>query len=311
MSTEDHPDWWRPVGGSNAQDSTLERRSLIWNDNGIEDGTLPPNSYTEKTLIGKFFPRGLRGKAGTWQVYARATAGGSMTLWWSPHPGTGPFWYTTITPGLDWAWVDALGGVMWPYDSIFIWVHECDADVSFAYDTEPPYDTHDSITAGSYWNSLDQRLFFRLVYDAETPGDVPVSGTLTTIPLPNTSPKAEIYETEIPAGMTLSLNSYAAGWLLNAMWKVESVAALALIPHVIADEKDMDFGAVDLATYYSDYTALSQADWHWGQWDAVEHKYALFLNTRIPFYRTFTISLHNPTAAPLTGAIWLLVDTLR
>ena len=185
VSSKDHPDWWRPMGGQNSQDSILERRSLIWNDNDIEDGTIPPAIYEDVHGKGKFYPRGCRGMLERIEIYCIRAAAGELTIRWSPHPGLGPVWERTITPGADWAWHFNHIQQMWNYDSLFIWVSECDADVDWAYDEVEPFDGHRDVLADGRWASEDTRPYIRAILTGETPGDVPVSGVVNTIPIPS------------------------------------------------------------------------------------------------------------------------------
>ena len=174
------------MGGQNSQDSTLERRSLIWNDNDIEDGEAPPAFYSGQTYKGKFYPRGCRGMIEQIQIYCRDGAPGQFTIRYSPHPCLGPFGEVLITPLAGWSWVGAAVEEMWNYDSLFIWVSGCLAGADLGYDAVEPFDGHESADAGATWADVDNRLFIRAVYTGETPGDVPVSGIINNIPVPST-----------------------------------------------------------------------------------------------------------------------------
>ncbi|GAI88892.1 unnamed protein product, partial [marine sediment metagenome] len=154
MSSEDHPDWWRPTGGQNSQDSILERRSRIWNDDGILDGVVPDNIYEAEEYKGKFFTRGCRGMLEQLQLYCTGDGVDRMVLRYSPHPGIGPFGEVWIRPAAGWAWQDFVVEEMWNYDSLFVWVHEAIANVDWAYDTELPYDGHESADTGATWADL-------------------------------------------------------------------------------------------------------------------------------------------------------------
>jgi len=185
MSTEDAPDWWRPVGGENSQDSTLERRSLIWNDNNIEDGTIPAHFYDQPVRRGKFFTRGCRGLIEQLQLYCIGNGVDEITLRYSPHPGIGPFGEVTIAPAAAWAWQDFDVEEMWNYDSLFIWPYDRDNAVDWAYDEVQPYDGREANLAHQFWWDLEIRPFIRAVMTGETPGDVPVSGIVNTIEIPS------------------------------------------------------------------------------------------------------------------------------
>jgi len=187
LSSRDHPDWWKNVGGQNSQDSILERRSLVWNDNNIEDGTVPGAFYDAETYKGKFFTRGCRGMLEQLQLYCIGDGADTITLRYSPHPCLGPFGEVVITPAAAWAWQAFMIEEMWNYDSLFIWVYVCEANVDWAYDAEPPFDGHESGDAGAMWSDMAIRPFIRAVYTGETPGDVPVSGIINNIKIPNSS----------------------------------------------------------------------------------------------------------------------------
>jgi hypothetical protein len=223
MSTEDHPDWWRPVGGQNSQDSTLERRSLVWNDNGVVAPAAPPDFETGETFFGKFFTRGCRGMMEQLQIYCRRTAAGTLRLRYSPHPCLGPFNEVLITPGAAWAWVPAVIEGMWDYDSLFVWVYTCDADVSWAWDAVLPYDGHESLDAGATWADLAIRPFIRVVYAGETPGDVPVSGIVNTIKIPSVGAQiAGVLGENVPNNVDTLLTRFeGAGTLLQATIQIQ------------------------------------------------------------------------------------------
>lgn len=179
------------MGGQNSQDSVLERRSLVWNDDNIEDGTVPATFYESVEYKGKFFPRGCRGMIESIQLYCLGDGVDEITLRYSPHPCLGPFNEVIIAPAAAWAWQAFVIEEMWDYDSLFIWVYEAEANVDWAYDAVLPYDGHLSADAGATWADMAIRPFIRVVYTGETPGDVPVSGIINNIKIPNSSSDEE------------------------------------------------------------------------------------------------------------------------
>jgi len=185
MSTRDHPDWWRPMGGQNSQDSTLERRSLIWNDEDIVDGVVPDVEYDTPDHQGKFFTRGCRGMIESIQVYCRGAVPNLTYLGLSPHPGLGPLNIVALVAAVPWAWVDVPVEEMWNYDSLFVWVQTEGVNLWIGGCNGQPFDTHESDDDGVTWSDVDNRLFIRVVYSGETPGDVPVSGTVNVIEIPS------------------------------------------------------------------------------------------------------------------------------
>jgi len=218
LSTRDHPDWWEPTGGQNSQDSILERRSLVWNDDGIVAPTIPATFYEAETYKGKFFTRGCRGMIEQLQLYCIGDAVDEITLRYSPHPCTGPYGEATIVPAAAWAWQAFVIEEMWNYDSLFIWVHEAGADVDWAYDAVQPYDGHESTDAGATWADMAIRPFIRVLYTGETPGDVPVSGTINVVEIPSVG---GIAESEAPVNcpngvITDLVTMHGAGTMLMA-----------------------------------------------------------------------------------------------
>jgi len=201
VSTNDHPDWWKNIGGQNSQDSILERRSLVWNNNEIEDGTVPALFVNPVNYTGKFFTRGCRGMLEQIQLYLIGDGVDEITIRYSPHPCLGPVGEITIVPAAAWAWQAFVIEEMWNYDSLFIWVHAAEANVDLGYDLEEPYDAHQSGDAGATWGDLNLRQFTRAVYTGETPGDVPVSGIINNIPIPSISSAYKTHTVQLPLGV--------------------------------------------------------------------------------------------------------------
>lgn len=206
------------MGGQNSQDSVLERRSLVWNDDDILNGVVPGSFRTGDAFYGKFFPRGCRGMIEQIQVYCIAPAAGSLTLRWSAHPGIGPFYEGVIAPGPAWSWRAFSVREMWNYDSLFIWISECDLNVSWALDVRQPYDMHYSSNAGVNWWSVAERPFIRVVYSGETAGDVPVSGTVNVVEIPSV---ATVFGAEVEINVphdsfTLLCELEGAGTMVDA-----------------------------------------------------------------------------------------------
>lgn len=173
------------------QSAYLERRSTIQNDNGIVAPAVPGVFDTGVAIRGKFFPRGCRGKIEEIQLYCIGNGADEITLRYSPHPSIGPYGETTMAPVAVWGWQFFRIREMWNYDSLFIWVHECGANVSYAYDFVLPHDAHSTLDGGATWYGFPRRYFIRMVYDGETIGDIPVSGTINTVEIPSVALRLE------------------------------------------------------------------------------------------------------------------------
>jgi len=179
--SQDQPDYCLPTLGPISKDSRVEWRSELRNDNDIINGTTPPHNELATSWKGKFFPRGCRGKIERFEIYCLEAFASTITLAFSPEPGMGEIGTVTITPGLDWAWQSANWRQFWNYDSLFIWVKSYTGAPRYAYDTLTLYDAHTSDATIRDWQRENRRYFIRVVYDSETPGDVPVSGTINNV----------------------------------------------------------------------------------------------------------------------------------
>ena len=183
----DQPDFGFAMLGPSRLPSVWERRSTLGNDNGVTTPTAPPSNLTGTTYKGKFFPRGCRCFLRGFRVYCKRTGAGTLTLAFSPQQGMGEIGTAVVTPGADWDWHAGLLEQFWNYDSMFVWVKSCDADVSFGYDVTSPYDGWHSTDNGVKWWHENRRYFIRILAYGLTAGDVPVSGIVNTIQIPSSS----------------------------------------------------------------------------------------------------------------------------
>ncbi|MBA7619392.1 hypothetical protein ES703_26731 [subsurface metagenome] len=216
----DEQDWNRPVMGSGALGTALERRSLIHNSDGVVDRTAYPILYTSDIYKGKFFTRGMRGMLESIQVYCDGDGVDTLTLRYSPHPCLGPVGEVSIIPADGYAWQIFPVEEMWDYDSLFIWIYACTANITWGYDAWLPHDGHEYTVTGAAredlggtWAEIDIRPFIRVVYTGETPGDVPVSGIINNIPLPASSSQQEKEIVDITQGDIITIiDIHGAGY---------------------------------------------------------------------------------------------------
>ena len=186
------------------QTAYTERRTTL--TNGIAPDTWA--AYTGNTRAGKFFPRGCRGFIFNIGVYCRdtAAAGGTVTVYIAPFIGAGALYMENIVvpagggPALRYAAFN----IMWEYDSMFIWVVCSNAQTEIGYDSNTPYDAFTSTDIGATWAYLNFRYAFVATMKAMTVGDIPVSGTINTIEIPNV---ATVY-IEGPANLVVLGNIY-------------------------------------------------------------------------------------------------------
>jgi len=277
------------------QAAYLERRSTISNDNNVTTPTAPPDSMTGTTYRGKFFPRGIRGFIETLSVYCKRTAAGTITLSYSPQPGMGAINSVTITPGAAWDWKSANVRAFWNYDSMFIWISACSADVSWGRDATTPYDYLASTDSGVTWFTGDYRLYARIDLREQTIGDIPVSGIVNTIEIPSVvSARQEVVLSNIPASTAAyDTLQVGAGETLIVIFGANSDAAMeALKPRILCDGNlilpfDSTFESwAYVVTATSPGIAL-------GVWDGTNHLYVLIVTIPYPFKRSLQVGFYN------------------
>jgi cytoskeletal protein CcmA (bactofilin family) len=177
-------------GGTNlvidkiTQAAYLARIHWPANDGDPAAPAAPANSVTGTAFFGKFFPRGMRGVLNNLSLYCKRTGAGTITLSYSPTPGIGPVGTVAITPGAAWDWVSSTIRRMWNYDSLWVWISACSADVSWGYDSTSPSDTLRSSDSGVTWYDDNLRIYIRSRMEGATVGDLPVSGTVNNVPIP-------------------------------------------------------------------------------------------------------------------------------
>jgi hypothetical protein len=187
------------------QGAFVEDRRTLANDDWTVPGQTPPSYKTGEAFYGKFFPRGCRGMIEGDYIYAKGNGSDTITLAYTPQPGMGPVFTSTFTPGTSWTWCGNALDFFWPYDSCFIYILSCGASVQWGYDIIAPHDGRGSVNQGQSWMRWDARPWIRLPLTMETVGDLPVSGTLNTVPLPTAASGASSGSVNVPAGGTVTI----------------------------------------------------------------------------------------------------------
>lgn len=185
--SQDQPDFAVPTLGPLSKNSRLCWRSILSNngDTPLWSTSAYPN------YNGKFFPRQCRGYISTIDVYCRdaAAAGGTLTVYISPFPYLGQTYNANIVVPVSGvaAWRSATFNITWSYDSLFIWVRCSVAAIQIAYNIDVNGDCFYSANDGVTWVRYNGNYWYQVNYFGETAGDVPVSGTISTILIPNQS----------------------------------------------------------------------------------------------------------------------------
>ena len=286
---KDHPDYARPVLGPISKDSRLEWMSRLDNNGAVALGV----TATGDDRIGKYFPRGCRGQIDDIEIYCRNTglAEYTITVYIAPVIGLGPFYTRTITVaiGAAWAWRAAAFDVFWNYDSLFIWIVCEDATLEVGYDVNPWRDWWESADVGATWTMALRRPWFRVVFQGESPGDVPVSGTVNTVRIPSVS-----------AGMaTAALPVISAEWYpvitVSGAGRIEYMIFILthLAEYTFPAEANVEIGieadgqvliqALSLLTWYVDDAENTPTDITFPDIDLTEGAEQYIMHIRIPF----------------------------
>ncbi len=185
---------------------TEDRRTLA--NNGA---TATMVSETSTTRCGKFFVRGARGFIDTVEVYCDNpdTVARSIYIYFAVQPGMAPvFWSAlSVAAGAGAAWRSVAVRKYWNYDSMFVYVRsEVDYYPRFGRDYGTPYDALHS-TDEVTWVVQGWRNWIRVNMAGLTVGDLPVSGTVNTIEVPNQTVGSASGTIIIGAGATVNIIS--------------------------------------------------------------------------------------------------------
>jgi len=177
-----------------------EERRTISNKGTTALGYYLPHTY----MTGKYYPRGCRGFIKNIIVTARNTDAAShdVSVYISPQPGMGKLAEATFTiPGnTDPTTFTVSINRYWSYDSLFVWLYtDATSGVGIAYDSGTPWDAYHS-SDGFSWTVQTRRYWIDVEYSGQTVGDLPVSGTLNTIRLPNVTTRQEVSNVPVNAG---------------------------------------------------------------------------------------------------------------
>ena len=163
------------------------------------------SSYYLTELRGKYFPHGARGFIEKIELRCKNTdtEDHTVTFYLCIAPGYPPIWQgsVTIPAGFD-DWLAITPKIWWAYDSILVVAIADSNDVLFMYDTGAPYDAWYFGTNWSEYTPVNARYWFKITIYGQTTGDIPVSGTVNTIQIPNTAASSGKISYTIKAGET-------------------------------------------------------------------------------------------------------------
>jgi len=235
-------------GGTNIIIDKLNQGAYTERQSTLENPALatPSNFYTDAYYRSKFYPRGCRGWIESISIRARNTTGGDLTINFAIAPNIGMgdalTFTATVPAGAD-GTADITTNIrkFWNYDSM--WIHTktvASASLGLGYITGTPYDGYYSSDLIN-WVQENTRSYISVTMKGETVGDVPVSGTVNNINIPNTcgvSPYTTA-SNDISTATTV-LNKYGSGHseylavLLDAATNSHQVSVLVYTDDVLA-----------------------------------------------------------------------------
>ena len=304
----DQPDFGFAMLGPNRLPSIWERRSILSNNGKTPAWT----NRTGKNRFSKFFPRGCRGFIDTIDVYCydAGVAGGTITVYISVQPSMG---YTAtanvvVPPGGAAAWRSANFDRMWNYDSLFIFVVGSTADMKWAYDVAIPYDGYSSADDGATWIHENHRMWFRVVMKGETAGDVPVSGTINNIEIPNEGVSSGLVNLPAVAQGTTQYDNerFGSGKILFVMYDpVGAGGRDNMCPRLMVDGVEKFPGMNYAASDWYLRVKENSKGLFFGAYVDADNFWTFIIKLDIPFRRSFKVGYYNkPLAGNQAGNIF-------
>jgi len=232
MASRGFPDFMNAV----CTTAFVEGRRTLWNDAGETD------DFSTTTGVGKLFPRGARGFIGSVKAYLKNVAAYAQTcrLRLTICPGMAMMYEVTLSQDAKTTgWVSTKLNIWWNYDSLFIYVEWMDWGISLGYDTGTPYDSFAYDSATEKWEAENLRRYMRVDVQGQTPGDVPVSGTLNIVAIPSVTSAVSEMELTIPPGQSDNLFPpvAGAGWVRALHCRTTGVSKDKVKYHFTIDGK--------------------------------------------------------------------------
>jgi len=285
------------------QGAYIERRSTISNN-----GETPSWLFIKETTYrGKFFPRGCRGFIKRVEVYCRNLTedDGLVYIVVGRRMGKGILTSSNIAvvAGSEAGWRGVDFNVPFMYDSLFIAVLAFLSDiVEVAYDAEASPDEFDSDDFYD-WTSQDRRLWIRVFYEGQTVGDLPVSGIVGVVVLPNTvGDLKEVSWTNRDGGVTTTVLNIirTSGKLTGLILHIKQVLGTVEASDVsLTWDVDGKTYTDTLDYYLKPFASVENvhAPLNFFKIDDVNHEYAFSLNVPIPFDKKVSLTVKNTAAA--------------
>ncbi|MHA1506342.1 MAG: hypothetical protein ACTSR0_04035 [Candidatus Asgardarchaeia archaeon] len=265
----------------------------IYTDNGVVYSWITWNDY--HTV---FFPHGCRGHLEKIRIYCRNTSSSAISVDFGLKitPQSPPIY--TITLNLDAnaseGWYEITVNKWWDYDSLAIEQLTQPAGFEKGNASGGSNNTFYSTDRITYI-PIGWRLMFRAVIHT-TVGDIPVSGTVNTINIPNTTSGSSASGADVPGGDTCTLlNLEGTGTLKYACfqtfftgWYIRFYVDGKLIRGHLAETTIYPLGEYDLQETNPSLGVRVL------KWDTTGNEYVIEWNIPINFKKSLRIEAYNP-----------------
>ena len=182
---------------------TVINRTIKNNGNTVVD-------YNTSSYRGKYFPHGVRGIIRYVKLYVKDIGGGGGTIQYrlciAPDMPAVYTYTVSISAGTE-GWVTSYIHRRWDYDSIFVEYIVTSGTIGLAYDEGSPWDAYQYYGGTGTYSMEYRRYWIQMFVSGQTQGDIPVSGTINTINIPNETTTGQTALETIPAGTEVSLVS--------------------------------------------------------------------------------------------------------
>jgi len=292
------PDFFQNV----AQTVYTEGRKPLWNDAGSTD------DFDTTIRVGKFFPRGARGFIGSVKAYLKNTATVSRQAWiqLAIHPGAPALYEVWITQDAKTtSWASEKLNVWWNYDSLFIFVRGLESGLSVGFDTGTPYDSFAYDSATAKWEAETKRRYLRADVQGQTPGDVPVSGTISVVEILSVTSMLKYGEKTLAAGESYDVRATWAGTgkITDLTLRTAGVDPRYVEVHIVIDGIDLSIKVIEILNVLKNqsktYSPISL-----NYVDLSLHDYSFSFNYPLSFRESFRIYVKNTSTASLE-LFWL------
>jgi len=246
---------------------------------------------------GLYIPRGCRGYIYRVSPIVKNTSSAdrNITIKLSIAPGSPPLVQTTITVSASqtsYAIVNYTPRIVWNYDSIYISV-KADGDGVYLEGLSSKWG------CGGFKNTTPQTILpnFELIFLAKPVGDIPVSGTVNTIQIPNTVTSGGLTAYYIDPGDSKTLKWEKVGRVQFMLMRFEGVVATNIFVAIYCDDELVWAGHLSELYEVLGSTICCGGKMRFQEYDDTNKNYTFILEDVFGFKRKFELRVENNDSA--------------